>query len=135
MLSDKWSALRFVVTDPATGRRGPLDPRPYLDERQFEKMSEDPEMILEFCRFLGREIVRAGYSRREIRAVVLCSLNGRKPQLLIDPTVDLTTVRRSFGRQPWIVPLHEPLRAEPWTVPPSEWEKYVDVTPPGRAAP
>jgi vitamin K-dependent gamma-carboxylase len=38
------------------------------------------------------------------------SLNGRKPQLLVDPTVDLARERASMLPARWIMPLTEPLR-------------------------
>lgn len=41
----------------------------------------------------------------KVRARVMASLNGRTPQLLIDPTTDLAKVRRSLAPAPWILPL------------------------------
>ena len=63
----------------------------------------------------------------EIRVVALSALSGRKAQLLIDPTVDLTKQERSIWPKPWIVQLVEPFRDEVWDVPLLEWEKHVDT--------
>ena len=42
----------------------------------------------------------------EIRARISASLNGRAPQLLLDPDVDLTKVPYPWwGHAPWILPL------------------------------
>jgi hypothetical protein len=57
----------------------------------------------------------------------LCSLNGRRPQLLVDPTIDLGAQPRRWGPQPYIVPLTEPRRDEPWNVPPLDWPRHVEI--------
>jgi hypothetical protein len=57
--------------------------------------------------------------------LVLSSLNGRKPQLLIDPNVDLARQPRGFVHRTWVLPQSEPLPAEPWNVPLLEWERNV----------
>jgi hypothetical protein len=36
-------------------------------------------------------------------------LNGRKPQMMVDPEVDLAAQPRSIGRWSWILPLTEEL--------------------------
>lgn len=50
----------------------------------------------------------------------MASLNGRDPQLLVDPTADLAKERRSMLPARWIMPLTEPLqrRSEPPVVDP-----------------
>ncbi|MDQ3413007.1 MAG: HTTM domain-containing protein, partial [Chloroflexota bacterium] len=56
-----------------------------------------------------RRYAAAGYPNVEVRAEVMVSLNGRKPQPMIDAEVDLTKVRLTLRPSPWIVPLYEPL--------------------------
>jgi hypothetical protein len=41
----------------------------------------------------------------------MASLNGREPQPLIDPVVDLATQPRTLAPASWIVPLFQPLPA------------------------
>jgi hypothetical protein len=133
MLREKTTGIRFMVTDPHTKRTGPIDLRPYLDGRQLDKMGRDPEMILEFSHFLAADLREKGIEDVEVRVIILSSLNGRKAQFLIDPTVDLTKQQQSIWHKPWIVPLHEPFRETPWDVPLLEWERHVDTTlPPDR---
>ncbi len=61
---------------------------------------------------------------------MLTSLNGRKPQLFIDPHIDLARERRKwFEPYPWVLPLIEPLPESPWTVPMLEWEQHVELNP------
>lgn len=71
-------------------------------------------MILQFSHFLARELKQQNPSHEiEIRVDVLAALNGGKPQLLIDPKVNLAAEPRTFGPKHWIMPLVEPVRDEP----------------------
>jgi hypothetical protein len=129
MLRGKMSAIRFYVTDPKTGRTGSIDLRPYLTEVQLKRMTRSPDMVLDFVQYLARDLLEMGYGDVEIRALHLVSLNGRKPQMMIDPTVNLAAERRTFRRPPWILPLVEPLRVQAWDVPVMEWERALDLPP------
>jgi hypothetical protein len=124
MLADKDTGIRFMVTDRATGRAAPADLMRWLNRQQLDRMGYDPEMMREFAHFLRRQFESQGKDV-EVRVLALCSLNGRKPQLLVDPTVDLSRQPRTWPHQPYIVPLREPFRWQPWNVPVPEWEKYL----------
>ncbi len=127
MLVDKTSAMQILARNPRTGQTFAVDPRPWLTPKQLERTGQHPAMALEFSRFLASELQRKGYGDLEIRVIDLCSMNGRKPQLLIDPHVNLAAEPRTWGHESWIVPLHEPLPEKPWTVPPPQWSKYLDI--------
>ena len=75
----------------------------------------------------------AGRAPTAVRGLVLCSYNDRKPQLLIDPTVDLAAVPAAvFGRPDWIMPLVErPRTVEegPWREPVLLWDRLVETDP------
>ena len=68
-----------------------------------------------------------GLSNVEIKAVVLTSLNGRRPQLQFSPELNLLTVKRTPGHQDWIEPLDEPLRVPAWTVPTLQWPRELGI--------
>jgi hypothetical protein len=125
MLTDKVTAFRITATGLATGGTAPIDPYMHLTPRQVDKMSQYPEMMAEYCRFLGEELRRVGHPKARVQVFALCSLNGRKPQLLVDPKADLSRSTRSLRPQPWIQPLTEPLPPQPWLVPMSQWERLV----------
>lgn len=127
MLRGKTVGLRYYLTDPETGLTQQADIRQFLNPEQQLKFAKDPKMILDLAHGLAAESLRQAGKRTEVRALVLASLNGRKPQLLIDPAVDLAAQPRFALNRPWIVPLREPLRKEPWTVPLNEWERHVDL--------
>jgi vitamin K-dependent gamma-carboxylase len=127
MLRGKTVGLRYYLTDPETGLTQQADIRQFLNPEQQIKFAKDPKMILDLAHGLAAESLRRTGERTEVRALVLASLNGRKPQLLIDPSVDLATQPSFAFHHSWIVPLQEPLRKEPWTVPLNEWERHVDL--------
>ena len=66
-------------------------------------------MIVLFSHYLEEELRKEGHRDIEIRAMANISLNGRPRQLLVDSTLDLTTVNRSLRPYPWILPLTTPL--------------------------
>ena len=112
-LRDKEAGAVFVVTDPASGKTWTVHPSRHLTPHQQNEMTSRPGMILQFSHFLAEKERRKGYESVEVRAFVMASLNGRPPQLLIDPTVDLARERRRLLPQRWIVPLTEALPAGP----------------------
>jgi hypothetical protein len=70
-----------------------------------------------------------------VRALALVSLNGRKAQQFIDPDVNLAAEPPHASHRRWILPLTEPLPAEPWDKPLAEWDKIVDFREPLIAKP
>jgi hypothetical protein len=99
----------FTVTHPASGQTWTIKPEDYLKSHQLMKMITKPDLILLFARYLAEEKRREGYENVEVRAHVMVSLNGRQPQLLVDPNVDLTKEEVSLLPARWIVPLTTPL--------------------------
>jgi hypothetical protein len=88
-------------------------------------MGKDPDMILEFVHFVRDHYREHGRGELEIRVLALASLNGRRPQLLMDPTLDYAKVDRVWGVQRWVIPLTEPLRREGWKIPLYQWEPLL----------
>jgi len=93
-----------------------LDQRDYpaigqgtINARQWKRMKNMPDMILQFSHHLKEEYEKLGFPQMEIYSEILCSLNGRKPQLIIDPTVNLGQIKRTLRHSPWILPLKNPL--------------------------
>ncbi len=101
----------FFVTDPESRRMREYPRDKILDfitPLQYRNMSTRPDMILQFSHYLARRFQDKGYPGVEVRARVLASLNGRAPQLLIDPAVDLVRVKaRLWPPAPWVLPLKE----------------------------
>jgi hypothetical protein len=101
----------FTVTHPGTGQTWTINPEDYLKSHQLMKMITKPDLILHFSHHLAEEKRREGYDNVEVRARVMVSLNGRQPQLLVDPNVDLAKEEVSLLPASWIMPLTTPLDA------------------------
>ena len=110
-LRTKKAEALFTVTHPASGQAWTIDPQEHLEAHQLMKMATHPDMILQFSHYLAEQKRREGYENVEVRARVMASLNGREPQLLIDPAADLTKERLSLLPARWILPLTKPLPA------------------------
>jgi hypothetical protein len=108
-LRDKESQALFIVTDLDQETTWTVEPSAYLTEQQARVMAGRPDMILQFAHHLAAELRHSGRSRVEVRAQVMAALNGRPPQLLVDPDIDLARQPRSLAPAPWILPLREPL--------------------------
>lgn len=127
MLRGKTSGFRYFVTNPRTGQTHTPDVARYLNEEQLGKFARDPEMILHLAHFLAEVESHAAGEPLQIHAIVLTSLNGRRPQLLIDPRLDLAQLPRHSAVRDWILPLTEPLPQTPWTAPVSTWQYLVPL--------
>lgn len=108
-LRTKGGEAVFTVMHPRSGQTWTIKPDDYLESHQVTKMTTKPDLVLLFGRYLAEEKRREGYENVEVRAHVMVSLNGRQPQLLIDPDVDLTKEQVSLLPARWIVPLTTPL--------------------------
>jgi len=135
MLHHKDLFIRFYATDGLTGRVVAIPAAQMLTQRQQMIIAMSPEQIAAVSRFFAEGALRVGLKQVEIRAVAIISLNGRKPQLLFDPDLDLLTVERTWKHQPWIYPLKERLRADRWDVPSKEWPSVLGVTLPNATIP
>jgi hypothetical protein len=111
-LRDKEAHAVFQVTvfdADGVQRIALVDPREYLTRDQAAKMAARPDMVLQFAHFLAAEKRRQGHARVKVRAQALVSLNGRRRQFLVDPTVDLAAEKRSLAPASWILPSTLPL--------------------------
>ncbi len=109
-LRDKRGYVVFEVRHPESGREWKIKPHTVLNPRQYRKMSTRPQMLLQFAHYIAEQYDKKGYENVEVRARALVSLNGRDKQLLVDPSVDLTTIRQTMTHSDWILPLKEPLK-------------------------
>lgn len=118
-LRSKSAAVIFYVTDPATNQTWEIDFSHVLNDRQYDKMTSRPDMILQFAHAMRDQFEATGQVKAPIiRAEAWASLNGRPTQQLIDPTVDLAQEPATlFGHYTWIIPLQErpPSVEEPLT--------------------
>ena len=128
MLRGKKTAVRFHVEDKATGRKGTFPLKPYLKLHQVARMSRDPYMIQQFGKFAAAESASKGFEDVEVYVFALCSLNGRKPDLFIDPKFDLTT-KPSTAVYDYVLEHSSELPDEPWNAPVDQWESLIMADP------
>jgi hypothetical protein len=83
-------------------------------------------MLVQFSHYLAEQKRREGFHDVEVRAHVMVSLNGREPQLLIDPTVDLAKEEVSLLPARWIVPLTTPLSSRQAIDPKKQADEVVE---------
>ena len=104
-LRDKDGIAAFVVIWPETNEFTVVDPNDFLSSRQVDRVATLPDMTVQFANYL--EDLYAEGTDADLVVLVdgLVTLNGRDPQRLIDPEVDLTRVSvPTFGAD-WIIPL------------------------------
>ena len=120
-LRAKNSVVRFYAFDPRSGKHELFKLQDHLKIHQLMRMSRDPWMIRDFAKFIKQRYAENGFENIAVRVFTLSSLNGRKPQLLINPEVDLTQEELP---EDWIMPLEETIGGdfdEPFT----KWEGIV----------
>jgi len=115
-LRTKEGEATVTVTHPGSGQTWTIKPEDYLRSHQANKVITKPDLIVHFAHYLAEEKRREGYENVEVRIHSMVSLNGRQPQLLIDPNVDLTKERVSLLPARWILPLTTPLETRAKTV-------------------
>jgi vitamin K-dependent gamma-carboxylase len=99
----------FYVMDPNSGATVQVVPAQFLNRRQVIRMAGRPDMILQFAHHLAEVMPRSGPKPLRVEARVFISFNDRKPQLYIDPNVDLAAEPRTLGRPRWLLEIHGPL--------------------------
>jgi vitamin K-dependent gamma-carboxylase len=105
MLMEKNGSLELTVVDPATGRRFGVEPHDYLTPQQAKQMSTQPDMILAFAHMVRDDFARRGVPGVRVYATTSeVSLNGRAPEPLVEPTVDLAEVEDGLGPYTFLRP-------------------------------
>jgi vitamin K-dependent gamma-carboxylase len=110
MVRTKTGEGGFSATDLATGKQWDINLWDYLTLGQQREMLKRPHMIVQFAHYLANHLRDAGHQQITIHSRITVSLNGRDPQLIIDPGVDLAKVPYPWwGHADWILPLEVPL--------------------------
>ena len=102
-LRDKDGTVSFRVRDPATNTEW-VESSADLTKRQRGEMATHPDMLLQYAHHLAAKYAAKGQSV-QVFATAKVTLNGREPQLLVDPEVDLAAQPRTLWPAAWIRPL------------------------------
>jgi vitamin K-dependent gamma-carboxylase len=104
MVREKNGSVTYLVRSKALDRTWQVSPSRYLTPIQEREISGQPDLILQLAHHVADDFERRGLGPVEVRVDALVSLNGRPGAAMIDPRVDLTTVRDGIGRAAWILP-------------------------------
>lgn len=103
MLMEKAGTAFFYVRDGQTGRQTEVDNKHYLTYVQEKMMATQPDMMVDYARFLKEEYTRLGFKDPQVRAQSYVTINGCGSREFIDPTVDLSKESNSFFRnKEWV---------------------------------
>ncbi len=111
MLMHKEGNAQFHVKDTKTGGEIEVQNMHFLNKRQEEQMSTQPDMILQYAHFLKDKfkdstliINQKLYKIHQptVHAEVYVVLNGRPSQLMISKSVDLTTKNYNLRHRNWL---------------------------------
>jgi len=97
----------YLAVNPETKEEYFIKPEEILGRRSAKYVMTRTDLSREFAVWLQKRLaICCAWDSAEIYARYTVTLNGRPPQALIDPNVDLTkTERHLFGPDPWVVPL------------------------------
>ena len=107
MLMEKAGYTVFKVRDSDSNKAWEVANWQYLTPNQEKMMATQPDMILQFAHHLRDEYTSQGLENIFISVDSYVTLNGRRSQLFIDPTVDLTRESRGWTHKKWILPFKE----------------------------
>ena len=100
--------LRFLATDPQTGKTWHISGKGHVSLKQYARMCTQPSMIIQFAHSLGGQLEEQGIHDPVIKVKSLVSLNYEPLQFMIDPEVNLQEKKYStFSHADWILPLKE----------------------------
>ena len=96
----------MYLTHPQTAETWEISPAMHLSPRQFRKMQTRPYMVVQYAHYLAHTFTVDGQPPPLVWVDLQVALNGRSPQPLIDPTVNLAEITPSLQPAPWILPLN-----------------------------
>jgi hypothetical protein len=99
----------FYVTDPTTDRTNRVAPPDFLTPLQLVRLYWQPDTVLQCAHFLAKTMPRMGTEALSVEARIFVSINGRRPELFVDPNVNLAAQSRTLLPPRWVLATHEPL--------------------------
>jgi Vitamin K-dependent gamma-carboxylase len=96
MLMEKAGTAFFYVHDRVTNGEIEIDNKKYLTYMQEKMMATQPDMMIDYAKFLKAEYIKQGFKDPIIRAQSYVTLNGSGSREFIDSQVDLSVQSNSF---------------------------------------
>lgn len=104
MLRTKSGYATYTVTNKQTGKSHTVNLNNYLTEKQKRGATTKPDIIWQFAQHLKNQFNNKGEA---VSVYVNCkvSINGKPYKTLIDPKIDLASVKwNTFKHSSWILP-------------------------------
>jgi hypothetical protein len=105
MLTERATAVRFEVSDPASGERWTVWPDEELADWQLNQGTTRPDLILATAHLVAERYPQPV----EVRGDVWVAFNGHPRQRWINPTVDLAAVARTAPADTFVLDLSPPV--------------------------
>jgi hypothetical protein len=103
MLMEKAGTAFFYVREKNTGREIEVDNKEHLTYMQEKMMATQPDMMIDYAKYLKRYYAQKGFTDTEVRAQSFVTLNGSGSRQLVDKSVDLSAQSNSFfDNKDWI---------------------------------
>lgn len=96
MLMEKAGTAFFYVKDKTSGREIEIDNKHYLTYVQEKMMATQPDMMIDYAKFLKKEYEKKGFTDPVIRAQSYVTINGSGSREFVNDTVDLSKQSNSF---------------------------------------
>ena len=96
MLMEKAGTAFFYVRDKTSGREIEIDNKQYLTYMQEKMMATQPDMMVDYAKFLKKEFQKKGFGDPMVRAQSFVTLNGSGSREFIDPNIDLSVESNSI---------------------------------------
>ncbi len=107
MVMEKTGHTIFTVKDAKNNKQWKEYPSNRLTEIQETQMSFQPDMIWQYAQHLEAIFKEKGVENPEIYVDAKVALNGRRSQLFIEPSLDLTSLDDVDAVYDYIVPLKD----------------------------
>ena len=102
MLMEKAGYASFRVQEAGSARYEVVRPADYLTPNQEKMMATQPDMLLQFARYLAQVYRERGLKDPAVYADVWVSLNGRGSRLYVNPETDLSRIDPRSPRTEWL---------------------------------
>lgn len=103
MLMEKAGTSFFYVHDTLSGKVFNIDNKDHLTFMQEKMMSTQPDMIVDYAKYLKREFVQKGFNHIKVTAQCYVTVNGSGSLEFIDSKVDLSNESNSiFKNKTWV---------------------------------
>ncbi len=103
MLMEKAGTATFYVKDSLTNKEGEVVNSEFLTADQEKQMAMQPDMILQFAKFLAKHYEKQGVVNPQVRVETYITINAKPSKLLINPAINLVEITDSFAEKTWIM--------------------------------